>query len=431
MTPRVFLVNDSTSNSNWGDRAAGFSLKRMIGDAGGSVSGCLTEHQLYHTQLGPASSPQPDFQEGLSARSLVKRLIPPLVLEMPRRAFPHVDSAPAQRHVPRTWGEFDSCAARALKYDEGWRWLLDAMARADLVLIHGDGAMVGNGIIPRTDLFVAYLAKKHLGKAVAIVNHTADFDHPALREMAENVYPLFDDVVFRDPVSVERCRDFATGRFAPDSAFWFDVMHPDDWRRIAGRPTYFDVWPAESDLDPSQPYICLGGSSGLRASRSLAELRAGYRALIEHLRSAYSGQIVLTASDVLDEAVLGPAALALSLPMVGVTTPVQQAVDLLGNAAAYIGGRWHPAIFALRGGAPVVPLSSKTFKMQALIEAAGLPSKPHDAIHPEVDMPALSASLAGLLEQGSALRQRLRAWGEQMAARSWENVSYLRQVTGA
>jgi signal transduction histidine kinase len=47
--------------------------------------------------------------------------------------------------------------------------------------------------------------------------------------------------------------------------------------------------------------------------------------------------------------------------------PVQQAVDILGHSDAYVGGRWHTAIFALRGGAPVVPFSAKQSKMQGLI----------------------------------------------------------------
>jgi polysaccharide pyruvyl transferase WcaK-like protein len=139
----------------------------------------------------------------------------------------------------------------------------------------------------------------------------------------------------------------------------------------------------------------------------------------------YPGQIVLTVSDIVDQHVMRRLAASLALPLIGVTTPVQQAVDIVGNADAYVGGRWHPAIFALSGGSPVIALSGKTFKMQALADAAGLSTAVYDAFQVGRDRESIGRTLIAQLEQGGALRRRLKAWADGQAQLSWENVAYL------
>ena len=114
---------------------------------------------------------------------------------------------------------------------------------------------------PRTELFLGFLIKTYFKKPIIIVNHTADFDHPDLLKIAQKVYPLFDDVVFRDPISEERCRTFCSGRFVPDSAFLFEPAPMETWKPIASRFTYFEVWPDRAQFDPTYPYLCVGGSS--------------------------------------------------------------------------------------------------------------------------------------------------------------------------
>ena len=146
---------------------------------------------------------------------------------------------------------------------------------------------------------------------------------------------------------------------------------------------------------------------------------------VRHLQLLYPGQIVLTASDWPDQSVFRLVAERLRLPLVGLAVPVQQAVDILGNADVYIGGRFHPSILAMRGGTPVLALSSKWFKMRALTDMAGLPSATFDALDLEHETSAIGQRLLSFLEQGSDLRSRLRSWADEMAQNSWDNVAYL------
>lgn len=422
---RVLLINDSTTNSNWGDRAAAISLMAMIDASGGEVTHVVSEDNLRLSSFGDLPD-QPDEIVRNRGREIAKLFIPPLILRIRRRILTNPDSTHASRLIPDKWDDFDTAAAAALREKRhGWPTLLGAIDDADVVVIHGDGAMVGNGVVPRTDLFLTYLVKKHVRKPVTIVNHSADFDHPDLRWMAQEVYPLFDDVVFRDPLSADRCKTMCAGRFAADTAFWFKPAPLDSWAPIARRLTYFDIWPDTAPFDPSRPYLCIGGSSIQCTAWRPAEITEDYVALVKHLQGVYGGQIVVTVSGLQELEVFRPLAARLGLPLIAPTIPVQQAVDILGHADAYIGGRWHTAIFALRGGTPVVALSAKQAKMSSLMLAAGLPTTAFDAFDLASNKVGIGRALVDHLERGDSLRSELRKWADRMAENSWDNVTYL------
>jgi hypothetical protein len=311
----------------------------------------------------------------------------------------------------------------------GWPLVLRAARDADVAVIHG-ASLHGHAstVIQRTILFLTYLIKTRFAKPVVMANHTVDFEgNAALRHMADHVYPLFDDVLYRDLISAERWAPMLGGRFAGDSAFWFEPATREAWAVLAARPTYFDVWPDIARFDPREPYLCVGGSSIFHERKDWDSVVRGYSLLIEHLQSIYPGTILLTACAELDEPVCHALAERFDLPVIGVRTPVQQAVDILGNADAYIGGRWHAGIFALRGGTPLIALSSQTFKMLALAGMTGLSSATFDALDVGREAHAIGGQLSLLLEQGSGLRNRLRAWADEMAENSWDNVAFLKQ----
>ena len=420
------LINDSITNPNWGDRAAVISLKALIRATGGEIAYSVPDDDLITSSFDHHFLYLEDTPKN-TTRDVVKLLLPPLVLEARRRLVKKADLTAANRVIPERWEDFEEAAKAVLRGPHpAWNDLLAGMESTDVAVIHGDGAMWGNGIIPRSDLFLTYLLKKHFGKPVIMVNHSVDLGHPALRAMAENVYPLFDDVVYRDPLSAERYKTLCGGRFAADTAFWFEPAPKADWLPVAGRPTYFDVWPDVADFDPSAPYLCVGGSSLLCTDWRPLDIARDYLALLRHFRSIYSGQIILTCSGLEELEAFRPVATELGLPLLAPTMPVQQVVDILAHSDAYVGGRWHTAIFALRGGAPVVALSAKQSKMEALMLSAHLPATAFDAFHLAERKEAIGRALLDHLEQGDALRKRIRGWADEMAANCWDNVTYLR-----
>lgn len=423
---KILLINDSASDPNWGDRAAAFTLKIMMRASGGDIHRAISEHELgTSTFTKRAPGMEPELQG--TAASPLKQMVPPLFWETMRKMARGLNIGPSHSPIPKKWEGFQKLAELVARNPRTWHEFLCAANDVDIAVVHGNGCMMGNGLVARTELFLSYFIKKYLQKPVIIVNHTGDFSDPDLLRIAQEVYPLFDDVVFRDQISVQRCGEFCKGRFAPDTAFWFEPASSQAWWPVAQRPTYFDVWPDTASFDPAKPYLCIGGSSIIGTQTELSALRSSYVQLIEHLQSVYPGQIVLTVSDPVDCKVLSPLGPHLGLPVIGLTTPTQQAVDILGNSEAYIGGRWHSGIFALRGGAPIVALSSKTFKMQALSEMAGFSSEVFDVWQLGYRKQAIAQQLLEYLEAGSDLRQGLRRWAEESAKESWGNVAYLRE----
>ncbi len=423
---RVLLINDGTGSPNWGDRAAGLALRMMISETGGEIIHAISEDDLYISALD--GSDGSSEASGSINRERIKRLVPPLLLQIRRSLLPNVDRTRESTYIPGRWEEYEKCGARFLLKSTPWPKLVHAIEGMDVAVINGTGAIKGNRILPRTLFFLGYMIKRHFGKPVIMVNHAADLDHPDLRRVAEEVYPLFDDVVFRDWISLDRCAALCPGRFGADTSFWFEPVSREIWEPLSRRPGYFDFWPDEARFDPLEPYLCVGGSSILGKAQDLGEAARGFAALAAQLQSRYPGQVIMTASDTIDQKVFRPIARKLSLPLIGLPTPVQQAFDILGNADAYVGGRWHPGIFALRGGAPVVGISAKTFKMQALAEMAGLPFDGFDALELGREAGTISQRLLSLLEMGGDLRRSLRSWAQAMAETSWENVAYLHKL---
>ena len=371
------------------------------------------------------SSIGPDEAESASpGRDLARRSLPPVVLDVRRRMLALRDGVgqDQQALIPAAWHDYEVRAAR-VRTEQRWGWpgLLGAMDAADVMVIHG-ASLHGHLFVARAILFLAYLMKVKFGKPVVIANHTSGLEGDLL-DVAAHLYPLFDDVIYRDQISAERWSPVYGGRFAADSAFLFEPAERSAWAAMAARPTYFDVWPDTAAFDPAEPYLCVGGSAIFHDRMDWTTLVGGYAALITELRAAYDGTIVLTASAELDEPVLRPLAARYGLPLVGVRTPIQQAVDIVGNADVYVGGRWHPAIFALRGGAPLVPLSSQTVKMQAVARLAEAPG-PFDTLHLGASGHVGRAPGFATLDQGPALRARLAEKGRELAANSWDNVAY-------
>lgn len=418
---KILLINDSSSNPNWGDRAAAIALKKMLSKIGGQIIKAVTETDLYLSRFNNSDNNVAEHKTHKSIINAAKKFIPPLIIDIKQFISRAINN---RSIIPNIWSQFEVYAELIIKNSEFTANMHRIISDADVVVIHGDGCMTGNNLIPRTQLFLTYVIKKYYSKPVIMINHTADFSHPILREIAVKVYPLFDDVVFRDNISLANCQDICSGRFAADTAFIFEPMPLSKLITVTRRDTYYDCWPDTANIDLEKPYICIGGSAAYPYIKGYDPIKSFYE-LIVYLQNTYNGQIVLTVSDGRDQDIFRPIAAHLNLPIIGLVTPVQQAVDIVGNADAYIGGRWHPSIFALRGGTPIIPISSNTFKMNAIVEMSGLSVEIFSATNLSHDKELIGQKLIDYLDDGKNLRNRLRKWADVTADTAWDNLSYL------
>ncbi|RUL87163.1 polysaccharide pyruvyl transferase family protein [Tautonia sociabilis] len=423
---KIYLVNDTSDHPNWGCRATTRALRRMIVEREGEIT-----HTLFLERMD-----QPERFVTSAAGRLFERAVWKAARQVP--GGPRLARAAIFGRLDRLYGVGDSIPRTLAQFRRHARHVMEgrccrpereALEACDLVLINGEGSIYDRQRKGLMMLFLAYLAKEHFGKPCALVNHTADLSDPATFEIAAAVYPRLDDVTFREPVSAEHCQPIlpdATSRIAPDAAFTYEPADREAWAALAGRPGYLSVWPdSADDFDPSLPYVCVGGSSiYFRPDRPSYDPVPAYRALCLRLRSEF-GQVVLFAPDGPDVRLLRPLARSLGLPMVGLHTPTQQAVDLLGNAALCISGRFHPSILSLTGGTPIILTTANTHKTAGLLRLIGSEAQPFDALRLGEQLDDVLALARDLVAQGPALRRSLQRRARGLAEAAWRNVSSL------
>jgi hypothetical protein len=418
--PRVYLVNDTSLNLNWGSRATTYKLRGMLSRVGAEVTHSLPLYQLSHLtwEARPVTA---NVSSGLRNRATRYPLskLASIFLNNTGRFLPEV--------VPSKWSEFETFGKHVMA-GHILPQVKAALSACDVVVINGEGGIFGNQRESRAMLFVAYLAKTFFGKPVTLVSHSAETSQPVLQDIAQHIYPLIDDVVFREAKSQEQCASFVVGKVAADVTFDYKPAPHESWTQVASQPGYFHLYPELShEFDPRKPYVCVGGSSiYFRKDRPNYNPVPGFTKLCQRLGHEV-GQVVLTASAEADLQLLGPVAKTLKLPLIRPELPPQQAVDLLGHASAYIGGRWHACIFAATGGTPIISLAAHTFKVDALNEQLGLKEPPFNPLELEGELDGILRQLHTQLarpESRLELRNRARKLGRQ----SWENVRFVRDM---
>lgn len=374
----VCLVNDTSDDPNLGAIATSRALRELIHEAGGSVTSTL-----YQYRIGVAQT-----DDTLEASQEVR------------------DIAPSE------WAAFDECAARVMA-GEWFPWIYQALNDCDAVLINGEGCIFDCTRQSRMIYFIAYLAKRYLGKCTAIVNHSIVMNDPVLVEIAANVYPCLDDIVYREPDSATACPGIR-GHVGADAAYIYAPQPLAEWSG-----------PHLGHFDPERPYVCVGGGSVFfRGVRPDHDPIPDFIRLCERFRQQM-GQVVLTASSHKDLHLMTPVSRELGLPLIGTDDALQATIDVLGHATAYIGARWHPSIFAHRGGTPVITWTEHTPKMTAFLRQAELPLTTFDPFRIEAQLDDILRLANTYLEEGDALRKRLRTGAQRLEHRARDNVRIL------
>ncbi len=426
---KVFFIGDTSNRRNWGCRATTLKLRELIGTAGHIQFTLDTSRP--HAKLTPRLPYQSPISQEETPRTL-KALVKATFRETISPALIRLHPASLERRsILIEHARLQEFHKLATLIGEGriFRNIGDAMSSCDAVIINGEGSFMKNRTIGRFKLLLALAAKTQFNKPVAIVNHSADVRHPAFGALAEAIYPVIDDALFREHYSLDTTGKLRNGKphgFAADSAFLYQPLDRETFARVSGRPDYYSIWPEDArSFDPTRPYICVGGSSVyLGQSAEFARLREAFEQLC--LRLQRLAPVVLTASSQPDDALLRPVAAKLGLPFLGLSTPVQQAVDVLGNAAAYVGGRWHPGIMALTGGTPIVSFSANTdYKSDGLINLAGLSQPRFPALRLGDDLDAI-VDLTSQYLRDDGLRIRLGKAVSALRETCAENVRLLK-----
>jgi polysaccharide pyruvyl transferase WcaK-like protein len=241
-----------------------------------------------------------------------------------------------------------------------------AVAEAELIVVNGEGTLHGVRRPVGCLLYLMWAAKRHLGKTVWLVNHSAYPDdatippRAAIGSFYARVYRALDYVAVREPVSCRLLRDL--GIPAVESA---DCL-----------PLTFAALP---------PASAHGGAIVVAGAAEFPEARLPELADLLREWTADGTPLVLplgaAAKPAADEARFA-AALKSLLPALTILdcASLEAWRDCLAGARLLVSGRFHHSLAAFCVGTPFVALDTHTPKLAGLSAMLGLPEPiRHDA----------------------------------------------------
>lgn len=411
---KVFFVGDNRSSANWG-RAASIALAQLLStsfDIAGRVSGDMFDLSTADAGFVGTFAPPKYYRQFryLLLRSWRRPIRWYLSLERLFGARDFITEDPAV--------SIDNLMAHRHRHPALAR-IYDRAARADLLVLDGDGDIIFSTPPRRQTLFL--LAMIELGiqlkKPVFLVNSMIS-DCPSTGRnwttlaAAKRLITQCRAVALRDPESLEYARKEmpdANVSFIPDSLFaWYSLYAsgasrpPSNGDFLLPHPEKEEDW---GKLDFSQPYICIGGGA-LAGSQPDRAVRC-YAQLVDAM-TQLGYRVYLTEND-LPDSFLRRVAREKNVGVVPMDAPILMCGSVLAHARLFISGRYHPSIFASLGGTPCIFLASHAHKMGSLSRVLEYDAhKNFDAFPDDSAIAGIVSTARNYLDQGEALRARIR-----------------------
>jgi polysaccharide pyruvyl transferase WcaK-like protein len=438
----VFLVGDNSSSANWGGRAGSIALQQLL-----RKRFEITASVRANTFLLPGTGwtlRGRDFLYPNANFGYVNTLLPPsynwLFLNIRANRYRNAffrwyvwleEFCGAKDFVSHNPVETVDNIRRYKSKDRHLAELYESAAKADVIIIHGEGDLVLSTPPSRPALFLLGMAELGLDlkKKVVFVNSiisdpTATGRNQETLGYVRSIFSRCDAVFVRDLESLQYVRSHvpdARVAMIPDSLFsWYSVIDSNA-SAVPANGDFVLPFPENKDnlgkLDFSKPYICLGGSD--LASRDSEKSAEHFLHLLERIREL--GHPVYLVEACRGDSFMQTVATISGAGLVPVYTSTLMAGAILANARLFVSGRYHPSIFAAMGGTPCVFLRSTGHKMRSLQEMLEYESSREFPVYlqsEEID--SLLRIAEEYLEQGETLRRSIKATA---ARRSLETLS--------
>lgn len=292
----------------------------------------------------------------------------------------------------------------------------------DALVVNGEGSFIFRTPPWReclNELMLMHWAQK-LGKKVYYMNGMLS-DDPYTERNQKNidvVRPIFERseaVCVRESYSLAYAKEnFKNSKIYcfPDALFtWYKYIN--DGFKIPDGKYVMGMAGANNhsftDFDFTKPYICVSGSSAVgKATDNPQFIVERYVKLVERLKNEFDYNIFLVEVCEGDH-FLHEVGAKTKVGVISIDTPIISAGKILANAAAYVSGRYHPAILASLGGTPCVFMSSNSHKTKSLQELLE-----YDFVHEYYVLPSdeeiddMAKRTRILVEQGDNLRKTIQ-----------------------
>ncbi|MCD1259533.1 polysaccharide pyruvyl transferase family protein [Paenibacillus athensensis] len=316
--------------------------------------------------------------------------------------------------LPHSEHELDEKCLQVLNQDTAFRFELDKIRQCDIVLINGEGSIYKDVVKCRYQLFLAYLAKKYLGKRVYMVNHTADLS--LIQAMAKVVYVQLDGIVAREPLTKAELETAGIDhvQLGADAVFKFTDM-PSQFANRLPLGFRFD-----------DKFIIIGGSS---LNHPIYEKwygswsREDFKELITSIRDHLGVQVML--ADVGGDDFLRGYDVEEGIFYAKFT--YQDYMLLASKALVHLSGRHHGSCLAAIAGCPLLGLTANTRKMEGDFQLLDWDWPVYSFYRLKEQKNEIVQSLERMIENNFDLRQQMLRHARSLYDKARLNVDILRK----
>ena len=328
-------------------------------------------------------------------------------------------------HIPYMYKDYDRWTKK-MKDGSVLQYEKKLLEWADVVLVNGEGNIVNgtdeNGVYRHRAcyiLFMSWIAKTLFNLPVYIVNHCIDPNNNDAIEIIQNVYPLLDGIVVRDPLSLEKLFSFGIKKavYAPDALFSFSGG---------------DIWEPSTSLreqiDFSKPFILLGDSSGIQNAYGKVQWNVTYffKTLILKLQEIVP-QVVFVdgfseSCDNINQVITDTGIGRISLK----NCSYQDLHQVMSRAEIFISGRWHASILCLLAGTPILLFGADSHKTRSLYSIMNYPYKFFETISLPIHIDEMIDEVQKIMSKRNIISKEIIEKCRTLKYQSYYNVDCLK-----
>lgn len=367
---KLVYVSDNRTGVNWGCRATSFALDELLREKNEIVYTVFREEKFrkvmwsdnaWLTQHAAAVLNSP------AANRLAERAQRSIINKFSRRRIFIEDYVSFD--TDRATDRFEKLTRIDPKYAE----IKDAVEASEGIVINGEGDFIQNPA-RRTMQFLLVMINyaKRKNRKIYLVNTIYSpcpvngSPHHVVQSMLNEMRKC-DRIFVRDNSSKKLLNAAGLNEhveYVPDALFtWVKYLAPEFRQNIkygsSILPHPYDHF--FGNLDFTQPYICVAGSSAdMRNSKGT--IVSAFVKLVKALQKIARVYLVNPGTDFfLDEIFKQTGAFVIPN-----TTPVLLGATVLANASLFVSGRYHPSVMAACGGTPLICFESNSHKMESL-----------------------------------------------------------------
>lgn len=425
---KILFVGDLRTVNNYGAVATTEALLKLLSAEAFDTEFKYIEFRSLYSPTPVNGFPKEKPTANSIYRRVVKSMIPAFVLKKIRQVLIRKNALldATKDFVPYKYSQFESYYER-MKSGQSLQYEKNLLDWADIVYINGEGNIV-NGtdsygkyrMGARYILFLAWLSKVKYNKPTLILNHTVDPRNYNAFEIISAVYPLLDQVLVRETLSLPVLREHGVNnaRFVPDALFSYKPAV--EWE------------PSEElkkQIDFSHPFICIGDSSGVKNAYSHVSWNVidVFTEIIHELKNI-APQIIFIDGYNGNNEDINEVIRKNNIGYVNFQNcNYHDLLHVLQRSMLFISGRWHASILCTLANTPILLWGADSHKTRSLYTLLDYNYRFFEVASLPANIPELIDEARKIINDTDRIKENMKQKVAKYSNAAWENATILEQ----